>query len=54
MRIDDARIQDHLGELVRGTIEESLNAMLDAEAETLWGAQRYERSQDRIHTLARH
>ena len=26
-------IRDHLGEMVRGTVEEALNAMLDAEAE---------------------
>ena len=48
VQIDDARIQDHLGELVRGTVEETLNAMLDAEADALCGAQRYERSPDRI------
>jgi transposase-like protein len=40
-------IQDHLGELVRGTVEENLNAMLDAEADAMCGAQRYERSPDR-------
>jgi hypothetical protein len=32
IRIDDARIGDHLGEMVRGTVEETLNAMLDADA----------------------
>ena len=32
IRIDEARIKDHLGEMVRGTVEEALNAMLDAEA----------------------
>jgi hypothetical protein len=32
IQIDEARIRDHLGELVRGTVEETLNAMLDAEA----------------------
>ena len=30
--------QDHLGEMVRGTVEETLNAMLDAEADALCGA----------------
>jgi len=54
VKIDDARIQDHLGELVRGTVEETLNAMLDAEADALCGAQRYERSPDRIDTRAGH
>ena len=33
IRIDEARIRDHLGEMVRGTVEEALNAMLDAEAD---------------------
>lgn len=35
IQIGDARIRDHLGELVRGTVEEALNAMLDAEADRL-------------------
>lgn len=52
VQIDDRRIQDHLGELVRGTVEETLNAMLDAEADALCGAQRYERSPDRVDTRA--
>ena len=43
----------HLGEMVRGTVEETLNAMLDAEADQLCGAGRYERSKlDRIPGLA--
>lgn len=54
VHIDDARIQDHLGELVRGTVEETLNAMLDAEADAMCGAQRYERSPDRVDTRAGH
>ena len=37
-------------ELVRGTVEETLNAMLDAEADQLCGAGRYERSQARQDT----
>jgi len=52
VQIDDRRIQDHLGELVRGTVEETLNAMLDAEADALCGAQRYERSPERVDTRA--
>ncbi len=52
VQIDERRIQDHLGELVRGTVEETLNAMLDAEADVLCGAQRYERSPDRVDTRA--
>jgi putative transposase len=52
IQIDEARIRDHLGEMVRGTVEETLNAMLDAEADELCGAGRYERSQARQDTRA--
>ena len=31
IQIDKTRIRDHLGEIVRGTVEETLGAMLDAE-----------------------
>ena len=47
IQIDEARIRDHLGEMVRGTVEETLNAMLDAEADQLCGAARFERSEAR-------
>ena len=33
--------------MVRGTVEETLNALLDAEADRLCNAQRYERSEAR-------
>jgi transposase-like protein len=44
----------HLDAMVRGTVEETLNAMLDAEADELCQAQRYERSADRVDTRAGH
>jgi putative transposase len=50
--VDEARIRDHLGEMVRGTLEETLNAMLDAEADQLCGAGRYGRSKARQDTRA--
>jgi putative transposase len=52
--IDEQKIQDHLGAVVRGTVEETLNAMLDAEADALCQARRYERSPDRADTRAGH
>jgi transposase-like protein len=52
IQIDEARIKDHLGEMVRGTVEETLNAMLDAEADRLCGAGRYERNEARRDTRA--
>jgi hypothetical protein len=33
IRIDDERVREHLGHIVRGTVEETLNAMLEAEAD---------------------
>lgn len=32
VQIDEARIQDHQGRLARGTVEETLNSLLEAEA----------------------
>jgi putative transposase len=52
IQIDEARIRDHLGEMVRGTVEKTLNATLDAEADQLCGAARYERSEARQDTRA--
>jgi transposase-like protein len=47
IRIDDERIQDHLGKIVRGSVEDTLNALLEAEAERLVGAGRHERTEAR-------
>jgi hypothetical protein len=52
IQIDEARIRDHLGEMVRGTVEETLNVLLDAEADRMCGAGRYERSEARQDTKA--
>jgi len=52
IQIDENRVKDHLGEIVKGTVQETLNAMLDAEADHLCNAQRYERSADRKDTRA--
>jgi hypothetical protein len=48
--IDDERIKSHLDRVVRGSVEETLNALLDAEADRLCNAQRYERSEARRDT----
>src|ERR1700757_3659028 len=47
IQIDEGKIQEHLGEVVRSTVEETLNAMLDAEADRLCRAERYERTEAR-------
>ena len=52
VQIDEGRIQAHLDEVVRATVEETLNALLDAEADRLCGAQKYERTEGRKDTRA--
>jgi putative transposase len=47
IKIDEGQVKEHLGELVRGTVEETLNAMLDHEAERVCQAERYERTEQR-------
>ncbi|TXH66331.1 MAG: IS256 family transposase, partial [Lysobacteraceae bacterium] len=54
IKIDEARIHDHLGQVVRSTVEETLNGLLDAEADRVCGASRYERSEQRQDTRAGH
>jgi putative transposase len=54
IRVDDERIKGHLDRVVRGTVEETLNALLDAEADRLCNAQRYERTDARRDTRAGH
>ncbi len=44
IQINQDQIRDQLGELVRGTVEETLNTLLDAEADALCGAQKHERN----------
>lgn len=54
IQIDEARIQDHLGSVVRSTVEQTLNGLLDAEADRLCKATRYQRSEERADTRAGH
>lgn len=54
IQIDQQLVQQHLGEVVRSTVEQTLNAVLDAEADQLCGAKRYEHSPDRVDTRAGH
>jgi putative transposase len=54
VQVDEGRIQEHLDDVVRRTVEETLNALLEAEADELCGAKRYERSSTRCDTRAGH
>jgi len=40
---DEPKLQDYLGKLVRKTVQDSLNALLDEEANQIVNAGRYER-----------
>ena len=54
IRIDEAQIQQHLGEMVRSTVEQTLNGLLDAEADQLCNARRYEHTEGRTDQRAGH
>jgi len=54
IQIDELAIQTHLAEVVRETVEETLNTLLDAEADRLCQARRYERTEARRDTRAGH
>jgi transposase-like protein len=50
--VDTERVRGHLDEVVRSTVEQTLNQLLDEEADRVAGAGRYERSADRQDTRA--
>ncbi len=47
VQINETELKDHLGQVVLTTVEDTLNAMLDAEADELVGADKYERNAER-------
>jgi transposase-like protein len=47
IEIDQGQLRQHVDGLVKDAVQDTLNAMLDAEADALCGAKRYERSPDR-------
>jgi len=54
IKINEAQIKDHLGQMVRSTVEETLNDMLNTEADQLCNAERYERTEARTDGRAGH
>ena len=54
IQINEAGIRGHLDEMVRSTVEETLNRMLDSEADELCQARKYERTVARQDTRAGH
>ena len=51
--VDETKLKAHVDEVVR-SVEETLNTMLDAEADRICRAQRYERSPERTDTRTGH
>jgi putative transposase len=54
LRVDEGKLKGHVDEVVRSSVEETLNALLDSEADEICRAQRYQRSADRVDTRAGH
>ena len=54
LTLDAGKVESHLDGKVRAAVEQVLNDLLDAEADELCGAKRYERSPDRLDTRAGH
>ena len=54
IRIEEDKIRLHVDEVVRETVEQTLNGLLEAEADELCGAKRYARSPERLDTRAGH
>ena len=52
IKIDEKEIRTHLDGLVRQSVEDTLNALLNAEADAICQASRYQRSPDRQDTRA--
>src|SRR5438105_2834691 len=54
LQVDEAKLRGHVDEVVRSSVEETLNGLLDAEADQICRAQRYERSPERVDGRAGH
>jgi putative transposase len=54
IRIEEGKIRSHVDQVVRETVEQTLNGLLQAEADELCGAKRYARSPERLDTRSGH
>ncbi len=52
--VDEQQLRAHVSEVVRKSVEETLNGLLEAEADTLCQARRYERNAERASARAGH
>lgn len=54
VQVNEEQVKEHLGELVRGSVQETLNKLLEEEADRLCNAHKYERTTARKDTRAGH
>ncbi len=54
IQLNEEAVRNHLGQIVRSTVEQTLNEMLDAEADRLCNAKKYQRNEARTDTRAGH
>lgn len=54
IEINQQELDTHLSDIVKNTVEETLNSLLDAEADELCKARKYERNNERASTRAGH
>ncbi len=54
IQLNEDAVRNHLGQIVRCTVEQTLNEMLDAEADRLCNAEKYQRNEARTDTRAGH
>jgi len=54
IQLNEDAVRNHLGQIVRSTVEQTLNEMLDAEADRLYNAEKYQRNEARTDTRAGH
>ena len=52
IKIDEKEIGDHLNQLVRQSVEDTINSLLGAEADAICNATRYQHSPDRLDSRA--
>jgi hypothetical protein len=54
VKIDEGRLNDHNGQLVKQLVEDTLNALLESETYEQCKASRYARLTDRVSTRSNH
>ena len=54
IEVDERQLRSHVAEVVRQSVEDTLNGLLDTEADALCQARMYERSAERASTRAGH